>query len=543
MKIFNFRSDFSFGPIVLFFLLSFSLIQCSDESDNTTGDYSIADEKISISSTYVSIKLSWSSIGLWQELYRSENDGEFEYLEIVWSASEYEDFEVYPNTRYRYKIIDDDSRCATAPSDEIAVKPVETPTTFMVNPDGYSSIKVSFSIIPANAEHDILYRLFRSENNSTFNEIKNQIVYKQDVPAQIPVGTVVSYADKTINPAKTYYYKIKCDIVDRYDYNGIFYSVTDTKEARITPPPAPANLTVNTSSGQMQLSWNEVSSVTGYKIYRSIDDNTYSQVGSVNSASTLTFTDLSAGPATTYYYKVAAYVGSLNGEMSEKTSGQIDINNYIPGKPSATSGTSVKISWQMIEDIDGYRLYRSTASDGTYTQIGGDLSKTPKASTYIAGTNDIIYYYKIAVLKNGTESQKSAYCQARKVKYGADSYEDDDSEYTAKLIALSPTYMSETQTHTLDIDDEYPWGGDYFIVQNKFQYSSYYIKVTFTEIDFNGNSKLVIASGYDYVDINAPGQWVKSSTKISPGAKWICQVYRKEKNTMQYKIKFELVSN
>jgi hypothetical protein len=264
----------------------------------------------------------------------------------------------------------------------------------------------------------------------------------------------------------------------------------------------------------------------------------FEKITTIYSSKTVSYSDNTSGPEKTYYYKVAAYVGTTDGDMSDQVNGIIATSLFAPVRPNVESGTTLKVKWSAIQNIDNYRLYRSETSSGPYTQIGDDLASSVTSYTDDSATNEKYYYFKIAVMKGGIESQKSDWAIGNKVKYGPDSYENNDSQSTATAINLSYYGAYVTQTHTLD-DVDYIWGRDYFVVNNK-SASARYVKVTFTGLDLNGNTFVMIESGNDDAQVKNSGDSVKSSTMINAGASWTCNIYRTQYNTSQYSVKFEL---
>jgi hypothetical protein len=56
------------------------------------------------------------------------------------------------------------------------------------------------------------------------------------------------------------------------------------------------------------VSWSSVSGATGYRVYNSSSaSGTYTQVGTVLSSSTTSYTVIGLSPNTPYYFKVSAY--------------------------------------------------------------------------------------------------------------------------------------------------------------------------------------------------------------------------------------------
>ncbi|MGB0523915.1 MAG: endonuclease, partial [Flammeovirgaceae bacterium] len=92
------------------------------------------------------------------------------------------------------------------------------------------------------------------------------------------------------------------------------------------PPAAPtASIATNTSS--IAVSWTNVSNETGYKVFRSTNASTYSQVVSLG-ANVTSYSDHSVSAGTTYYY----YVMAFNGD------GDSNASNIVNGSPTGSGG-------------------------------------------------------------------------------------------------------------------------------------------------------------------------------------------------------------
>jgi len=88
--------------------------------------------------------------------------------------------------------------------------------------------------------------------------------------------------------------------------------------ARGDAPDTPSGLAATASSTtQINLSWTETSSTTGYYIYRDTSSGgTYPLLTTITSSSTVAYSDTSLTSGTTYYYKISAYLYSDTNESS-----------------------------------------------------------------------------------------------------------------------------------------------------------------------------------------------------------------------------------
>ena len=70
----------------------------------------------------------------------------------------------------------------------------------------------------------------------------------------------------------------------------------------------------------------------------------------------------------------------------------------------AQSESGIEIAWNAVLEATHYKLYRSETSDGTYTQIGGDISITRYQDDFSA---NIYYYYQLEVCIGDECSERS----------------------------------------------------------------------------------------------------------------------------------------
>ena len=195
---------------------------------------------------------------------------------------------------------------------------------------------------------------------------------------------------------------------------------TGTPTPTPTPPPGtPTNLVATTGSicgAKIDLSWDVVAGATSYAIYRATTSGgAYSQIGAT---STNSYIDTAPAVSTTYYYKVVASNSIGDSALSSSASAESSsICTTPPGTPTnlaastgAACGGSIDLTWTASTGgVASYKVYRSTSTNGTYTDItpNGGIIETSYSDQGI--TTDTRYYYKVsAVGSDDTETARSS---------------------------------------------------------------------------------------------------------------------------------------
>ncbi len=218
-------------------------------------------------------------------------------------------------------------------------------------------------------------------------------IYRNGAVLKTVSGTTLTYSDATVSPSTTYSYT-----VDAFDAAGN-HSVQSSPANVTTPgsdtqaPSVPTGLTATAASfTKVNLAWQASTDnvgVTGYTIYRN------SAVLTTVSGTTLTYSDATVSPSTTYSYTVDAFdvAGNHSAQSSPAsatTPGSAD--TQAPSVPAgltanAVSATQVNLAWQASTDnvgVTGYTIYRNgtvlnTVSGSTLTY--SDASASP-STTY-----------------------------------------------------------------------------------------------------------------------------------------------------------------
>lgn len=170
------------------------------------------------------------------------------------------------------------------------------------------------------------------------------------------------------------------------------------------------------SHNSVKVTWNKLSNVTGYWIYKKNESGKYKIIATVNGNQNY-YTDRNLITGKKYYYKVKAYrkvnKTIYKGSRSKKAKGKPALT-----KPEITqiksSSKGAKVYWSPVSGASGYMIYRSEKINGTYTKIK-QITKQSKKSYNNAGLlKGKTYYYKVIAYR--IESGKYVYSSYSTVK-------------------------------------------------------------------------------------------------------------------------------
>ena len=210
---------------------------------------------------------------------------------------------------------------------------------------------------------------------------------------QITTTADIQYIDSGLVTGTTYYYKVQayCTASTATTYGGLSAYATATP-ASLTAPSVSA---AASSYSSIRISWNPVSGMTGYQVYRATLQN--GAFSLIKTTSSLSYTNTGLKTSTAYYYKVRAYRMAgrtkVYGDYSAIVSETPLLFSVAAASATATSPTKVKISWSSVSGRTGYEVWRSEAG-GAYTLIG-TTTKTYYTNTNLTPFKTYSYYIRV----------------------------------------------------------------------------------------------------------------------------------------------------
>lgn len=306
----------------------------------------------------------------------------------------YSDPTVGAGVTYYFKVTAYNSS-GSAPASNIAMvttpampKP-GSPTSLAASAVSNSQINLTWTDASTNEDG---FRVERSVDGTTFSALTNL------------AANAISFADTSLTSSTTYWYRI-------YAYNSggsSSYSNTVSATTQVpTPvPAAPSTLALTVkSASSIALTWKDNSTTeSGFKIERSTDGVTFTQVTSV-AVGIVAYTDSSLSPSKKYWYRVCAYNAGGNSTYTAAASATTQALPTPPTAPSTltvtvVSNSSLKLGWKDNSTNEtGFKIERST--DGTnFTLVTNTLASviTFTDSGLASATK---YYYRVRAYNDG----------------------------------------------------------------------------------------------------------------------------------------------
>jgi uncharacterized protein (TIGR02145 family) len=334
---------------------------------------------VTASSPSSSITVSWGSVqGAYDYVITRSSSASGSFTQIATTSSTtYTNDNLSPNTPYYYKVAARNSGGTSAES-AYAYTTTAPGTPTGVNAAATSSSPASSITVSWNSVSGATgYYIYRSTSSS-------------GPYTQIGTSATASYASTGLSAGTTYYYKVAA-------YNSSGTGLQSNYTSAATAPGTPTGVTAAaTSSSSITVSWSPVTGATGYNVYRSTAaGGTYSQIATdITSTSYTNGNGLSANTA--YYYKVAATNSGGTSAQSSYAAATTGLAAPTNVTATATSSSSITVSWTTVTGAAGYKIYRSMTFNGDYNEIGSASSTSTTFTNNTGLAANTIYYYRVA---------------------------------------------------------------------------------------------------------------------------------------------------
>ncbi len=269
----------------------------------------------------------------------------------------------------------------------------ETLASITPNPTSVNSIVLDWNDVTGADT----YLVFRNTTAITESNLMQQI-------GPIFVG-VSTYTDTSLPSYGTYYYAILAVDSVNTAY-GVLSNCQSVVYVALASPTLDAIAPNPTTSFNVNLNWNDVTSATGYYVYRST--STITSVTGLTPIVTLGATSFYADTLTpifdTYYYVVVATNGVANSSISNCVSVLYTISIPVLDAiaPNPTTSATINLNWNDITGALSYHVYRSTS---TITDVSSMTPiASPGTSAYVDTLSSFGTYYYVVVATNGFDN-------------------------------------------------------------------------------------------------------------------------------------------
>ena len=189
-----------------------------------------------------------------------------------------------------------------------------------------------------------------------------------------------------VKTGKTYTYRVKAITANGESDYSEEVSATPMLSGEVE-----LTLTAN-GTNKFDLSWSQVAGATRYIIYRKTSDGEWQKLLTLGKDAT-TYTTKAMNPGTYSYMIKAGRYDSIDRVMTNGSNVVEGVaKNEIPTITiEKAEGDIITISWNKVEGMKGYDVYRATSVDGKYTQLKRTAA-TSITTTVKAGKT---YFYKV----------------------------------------------------------------------------------------------------------------------------------------------------
>ncbi len=272
-----------------------------------------------------------------------------EIATLAADVTSYSDAAAAEATDYTYRV----SACnagGCSSSTVTASTPLAPPTGLAASAVSDTQIDLSW-VDQSSAESE--YRMERRVSGGTFAEVA------------LTAADITGYEDTGLESSTTYEYQVRaCDAGDCSAYSDLASATTDV----IPPPAAPGSLVATVvSATQVDLTWTDLATETGYTVERSSDAGTSYTDLATPAADATSYSDAAAAEATDYTYRVSAC--NAGGCASSTATASTPLAPPTGLAASAISDTRIDLSWADQSSAESeYRIERRV-SGGTFAEV------------------------------------------------------------------------------------------------------------------------------------------------------------------------------
>jgi autotransporter-associated beta strand protein len=262
-----------------------------------------------------------------------------------------------------------------------AVNGLAAPTGVAVRQGGGASLVVSWQAV-AGADG---YAIERSDNGVDFTAVFTAASADR------------SWTDIGLPGAMRYFYRVRAT-------SGSGRSAASAIAGAVNrPSPVTKAAVTSLSNSQLVLNWIETSGETGYRIERSTDNVTFTQIATVG-ANVPSYTSSGLAAGTPYWFRISPMTATGDGNPVVITGSTTGFQAVVDLAFTTKSSSAIGIEWTTVTGATGYRIERS--GNGTSFTTLATVNSPATPSSTLAYTDASVavlgkYYYRVVAL-NGT---------------------------------------------------------------------------------------------------------------------------------------------
>jgi autotransporter-associated beta strand protein len=211
-------------------------------------------------------------------------------------------------------------------------------------------------------------------------------------------SSVTSWTHTGLAGAMRYFYRVRAsDAAGRSAPSSIVNAVN-------RPSPVTEAAVTSLSNSQLVLNWIETSGETGYRIERSTDNVTFTQIATV-AANVPSYTASGLSGGTPYWFRISPMSGSGDGNPVVITGSTSGFQAVTDLAFTSKASTAIGLEWTAVTTATGYRIERSTngTSFTTLTTVAAGTTTHTDATVAVIGK----YYYRVVALNGTVEANPS----------------------------------------------------------------------------------------------------------------------------------------
>jgi len=332
------------------------------------------------------------------------DESNFKEIAILdFDVTNFKDDNLEPLTKYFYRIQASNLQGVSDFSDVVAIETLEevpnAPINFQAVPISTTEVELKWSDV--------------SDNETGF-----EIERSRDTPDNFKVvgrtsQNSTSYINKDLEPATTYFYRIRAIKDDIFsEYSSVVNVQTNLRKPKV--PTRPNAEVISETMGK--LTWeDESNNEAGFRIFRRVGiSGSFEQIAEVG-ANVTEYVITGLTPDTEYYFQIRAF--NSGGESPESREAKLRTPDFPPNSPtnliaSAVSGSQVNLTWIDNSNNEQNFIVERSTDNVTFKELVRLLNNSTSFQDMSVISNTQ-YYYRVKAINGFGESAYTASASAK----------------------------------------------------------------------------------------------------------------------------------